>query len=607
MINNILAKYVLASVVTLFPALARAADTTIVVSPGSEEVLMDAVRQAREFKRMHSTADGYQFYHNNKDYPRVTLHLKAGTYRLYEPLTLRPEDSNLIIEGEAGTKIVGSVSIGGWKPSEAVKDAYEAPVRRFNGIYPMFRQLWIGSRKAVLARDIIDEEQMPRIINYDKQRRELWVPASTVQKLKPGTLEIVLHQMWEISFLRVKNIRVVGDSAAVTFCNPESRIQFSHPWPGPMYHSKHDSPFFLRNDLSLLDTPGEWFHDTDKHLLYYIPQTDAELQDAHVEAPILETLVKVEGTAERPVRNVEFRGVSFAYTTWLRPSFEGHVPLQAGMYLTEAYKLRPQIDRTDNHKLDNQGWLGRPRAAIEVKWGQSVDFTDCSFEHLGGSGVDYLVGCLGGTTKGCRFDDIAQNGYVSGSFSPEGHETHLPYSPEDSRVVCDSQRVANNVFTDNGNEDWGCCAIAAGYVSRILIEHNTIHHVPYSGISLGWGWNRTPNCMHDNTVRANLVYDYATRVYDCAGIYTLGNQPGTVIEENVVRDIARPSYVHDPEHWFYLYTDEGSSNITLRNNWTPTEKYLKNAVGPGNVWENNGPKVDAAVKRRAGVRQTLKQ
>ena len=56
----------------------------------------------------------------------------------------------------------------------------------------------------------------------------------------------------------------------------------------------------------------------------------------------------------------------------------------------------------------------------------------------------------------------------------------------------------------------------------------------------------------------------------------------------MVRDIATPSYVHDPNHWFYLYTDEGSSNITLRDNWTPSEKFLKNANGPGNVWENNG-------------------
>ena len=50
-----------------------------------------------------------------------------------------------------------------------------------------------------------------------------------------------------------------------------------------------------------------------------------------------------------------------------------------------------------------------------------------------------------------------------------------------------------------------------------------------------------------------------------------------------------PDPVHDPNHWFYLYTDEGSSFITVRDNWTEADKFLKNANGPGNVWENNGP------------------
>ena len=60
-------------------------------------------------------------------------------------------------------------------------------------------------------------------------------------------------------------------------------------------------------------------------------------------------------------------------------------------------------------------------------------------------------------------------------------------------------------------------------------------------------------------------------------------------------------HVHDPNHWFYLYTDEGSSFITVRDNWTEGEKYLQNANGPGNVWENNGPQVDTVIRERAGL------
>ena len=102
------------------------------------------------------------------------------------------------------------------------------------------------------------------------------------------------------------------------------------------------------------------------------------------------------------------------------------------------------------------------------------------------------------------------------------------------------------------NEDWGTLGICAGYVSDINIEHNEISDVSYSGISLGWGWTRTVNCMRNNRVHANLIHHYAKHMYDVAGIYTLGSQPHSRITENCVSDIFSPGYAHDPNHWFYL-------------------------------------------------------
>ena len=39
----------------------------------------------------------------------------------------------------------------------------------------------------------------------------------------------------------------------------------------------------------------------------------------------------------------------------------------------------------------------------------------------------------------------------------------------------------------------------------------------------------------------------------------------------------------------------------MKNNWTPSQKYLQNANGPGNVWSNNGPQVHDSVKQNAGL------
>ena len=566
--------------------------------------LTSALRQAREWRRTE----------DNRIQGGITIYMEGGTYAFYEPVFIRPEDSGTkesptIIRSVGDEKVIlsGGISINGWKKQGKV---WVADVPAFNGRPLDFRQLWVNGKKAVRARDVEDFEKMNRICSVDEKNEILYVPAVSIRRLidnkgnlKAKYAELVLHQMWCVANLRIRSVEVQGDSAAIRFHQPESRIQFEHPWPRPMVTTDgHNSAFYLTNARELQDVPGEWYHDIDARKIYYYPREGEKMQEAEVIVPAVETLVRVEGTVDRPVRHIRFEKITFSYTTWMRPSEKGHVPLQAGMYLTDGYRIDPKMQRNYlNHPLDNQGWLGRPAAAVCVVAARQIDFERCRFEHLGSTGLDYEEAVQGGVVRGCLFRDIAGNGLLVGSFSPAAHETHLPYDPADRREVCTQQQINNCYFTEIGNEDWGCLAIAVGYVEDVNIEHNEISEVPYSGISLGWGWTQTVNCMRNNRVHANLIHHYAKHMYDVAGIYTLGSQPKSYVTENCVHSIYKPGYVHDPNHWFYLYTDEGSSFITVRDNWTEGEKYLQNANGPGNVWENNGPKVDSVIRERAGL------
>ena len=566
--------------------------------------LTSALRQAREWRRTE----------DNRIQGGITIYMEGGTYAFHEPVFIRPEDSGTkesptIIRSVGDEKVIlsGGISINGWKKQGKV---WVADVPAFNGRPLDFRQLWVNGKKAVRARDVEDFEKMNRICSVDEKNEILYVPAVSIRRLidnkgnlKAKYAEMVLHQMWCVANLRIRSVEVQGDSAAIRFHQPESRIQFEHPWPRPMVTTDgHNSAFYLTNARELQDVPGEWYHDIDARKVYYYPREGEKMQEAEVIVPAVETLVRVEGTLDRPVCHIRFEKITFSYTTWMRPSEKGHVPLQAGMYLTDGYRIDPKMQRNYlNHPLDNQGWLGRPAAAVRVVAARQIDFERCRFEHLGSTGLDYEEAVQGGVVRGCLFRDIAGNGLLVGSFSPAAHETHLPYDPADRREVCTQQQINNCYFTEIGNEDWGCLAIAAGYVGDVNIEHNEISEVPYSGISLGWGWTQTVNCMRNNRVHANLIHHYAKHMYDVAGIYTLGSQPKSYVTENCVHSIYKPGYVHDPNHWFYLYTDEGSSFITVRDNWTEGEKYLQNANGPGNVWENNGPKVDSVIRERAGV------
>ena len=566
--------------------------------------LTSALRQAREWRRTE----------DNRIQGGITIYMEGGTYAFHEPVFIRPEDSGTkesptIIRSVGDEKVIlsGGISIKGWKKQGKV---WVADVPAFKGRPLDFRQLWVNGKKAVRARDVEDFEKMNRICSVDEKNEILYVPAVSIRRLidnkgnlKAKYAEMVLHQMWCVANLRIRSVEVQGDSAAIRFHQPESRIQFEHPWPRPMVTTDgHNSAFYLTNARELQDVPGEWYHDIDARKVYYYPREGEKMQEAEVIVPAVETLVRVEGTLDRPVCHIRFEKITFSYTTWMRPSEKGHVPLQAGMYLTDGYRIDPKMQRNYlNHPLDNQGWLGRPAAAVRVVAARQIDFERCRFEHLGSTGLDYEEAVQGGVVRGCLFRDIAGNGLLVGSFSPAAHETHLPYDPADRREVCTQQHINNCYFTEIGNEDWGCLAIAAGYVGDVNIEHNEISEVPYSGISLGWGWTQTVNCMRNNRVHANLIHHYAKHMYDVAGIYTLGSQPKSYVTENCVHSIYKPGYVHDPNHWFYLYTDEGSSFITVRDNWTEGEKYLQNANGPGNVWENNGPKVDSVIRERAGL------
>jgi hypothetical protein len=581
-------------------------DTNAATQGASLASVEMGLRKARELRRLNQVATN----------EAVKIILRGGVYPPSAPILIRSEDSGTensptIIQAVPGEKPVlsGGVQVSGWrKVTEKIPgllaagrgEVWTSEAPQFNGRVVEIRQLWVNDRKAIRAREP-NGDNMNRLLAWDRTRQETCIPAALVNSLRDfSSVEMIIGQQWEIAVCRLKSVRIETNKAFVTFQQPESKIEFEHPWPQPVMSTNGNSPFFLANTLEFLDEPGEWFQELPGGRIFYWPRADEDLAKTQVIAPALETLIQVEGSLDRSVAHVQFKGIQFANTTWLRPSRSGHVPLQAGMFLLDAYKLSPK--GTDYHRgLDNQAWIGRPPAAVSVRNATQVSFEHCRFEHLASAGLDFESGATESEVVGCVFNEIGGNGIQIGKFSDEGVETHPPYNPSDEREICSRIRIVNNLVTDCANEDWGCVGICAGYVRDTTIEHNEVNYVSYTGISVGWGWTKATNCMSNNRIIANHVHHVATRMCDTAGIYTLSVQPGTLIASNSVHDIQMSPYVSDPQHWFYLYLDEGSSYITVRDNWYPEEKILKNANGPGNIWENNGPNVSKQIKDAAGL------
>ncbi|MFA9193955.1 L-rhamnose mutarotase [Flavobacterium sp. FBOR7N2.3] len=564
-----------------------------------------ALRKARELRRLKdaSIKGG------------IHIIIKDGTYYFDEPLFVRPEDSGTadsptIIEADANAKPIfnGGIEIKNWKKTTTsinglkkgtvwVADAPEIAGELIN-----YRQLWVNDVKAVRAKSTAGTT-MERILSWDKETETCWIPFKDKSiQFEPG-MEMFIVQWWAIANLRIKNIEVKKDSARLSFEKPESRVQSEHPWPAPWISKNNgNSAFFLNNGMSMLNEAGEWYLDRKNRKIYYIPRAGENMASAKVTVPVLENLVEIKGTIDSPVHDVKFKGISFQYSNWLRPSQQGHVPLQAGLYLLDAYKLK--IPGTPNQAtLENQAWVGRPRAAVEVNFANNTVFESCSFEHLSSTGLDLHKGTNNNKVQGNLFKDIGGNGINLGVFSEEAFEAHLPLNVRDEREVCSNELIADNLITNVANEDWGCLGIAAGFVKNLTIKHNEISDVAYSGISMGWGWTHTENVMQNNKILANKIHHYAKHLHDVAGIYTLSSQPDSRIEENYIDKVYNSPYAHDPFLWLYLYTDEGSQGFTIKNNWIPIQKILKNNNGPkGNIWQDNNQFVSTTIKENAGIR-----
>lgn len=77
----------------------------------------------------------------------------------------------------------------------------------------------------------------------------------------------------------------------------------------------------------------------------------------------------------------------------------------------------------------NQAWIGRPKAAIQIKCGNNINFNHCTFQHLAATGVDYERAVSASIVENCHFTDIGGTALLVGTFPDEGFETHVPYTP----------------------------------------------------------------------------------------------------------------------------------------------------------------------------------
>ncbi len=509
----------------------------------------------------------------------VLVYLREGTHTLTSTLDFDVQDSGLngfqvvysAYPGETAV-VSGGRPITGWL--EVGGGLFAAPVGSLR-----FRQLYVNGNRAVRARTP-DAGSYHRVVFWDADNRRVEVGRSEVgQWQRQNAVEmVILGEGVNQSNLRVASIT----GAVVAPLEPERTRLFGQAYPP----KRTGRPYFFENALEFLNAPGEWYLNTDSNEVFYRPLPGETMASAAVVAPVLDRLIGVVGTLSSPVHDLQFRGLTFEHATWLLPDSEGYVGDQASIVFTEPLPA-DQISSYPGHRLP---------AAVHVEAANFVRFERNTFRHLGGSALNFYRAVSDSTVIGNVIIDVSGSG-ISIDLNLEGN-------PADSRLICRRNLISNNYIAGTGRDWYQSVGIMTGYTDSTTIEHNEVLDTPYSGITVGWGWDFADNAMRNNIVRYNNVYRTNQLMSDGGGIYTLSKQNGGLITENYVHDIARGP-VQGAFNISGIYLDEGSGLIAVHDNVlvnTGDRPMFQHANGAGVSFGDNGgmsPRVIANAGLRA--------
>ena len=543
----------------------------------------------------------------------IVVYLREGTYQLNSTVNFDERDGGKdghyvrykAYKGE-NPLITGGKPITGWTIHDETNNIWKA-----EGVDGLFRQMYVNGKKAIRARfpnlKSNGDHNFFRLNKVDSAGSAFLLNSSDVKSTdwkNPKKVEIHLMIAWAESILRLDSIQGRGNVSRYVPQQPERGKLFRRKYPmlGTAFMS--DPPkqqvYYLENAYEFIDAPGEWYLDESTGTVYYKAREGENMGTANVVAPSINTLFSILGKdTKTKVGYMEFDGLHFAHSNYLRPSEEGFLDLQAGMFNIEVME--------ENGRLgSNKFLLWRPDAGFRVENAHHMKIRNCTFTQMAANGLDMVSGTNDDLVEGNVFYEIGANGIMLGKFSQDSlTEIHIPYNPTDKDEISTRDTLRYNLITNVTNEHQGAVGIGAGYPRYVVIENNEVSYTNYSGISLGYGWTTKETAMTNNHVNKNNIHHISRLLCDSGPIYTLSNQgTGSEIKENYLHDYGASEW---SDYWVLpIYLDEGSSGFTVENN---SYKNAPSGVGrnmPGQYTERNNGGYIESVAAAAGLQGDFK-
>ncbi|MGJ8737183.1 right-handed parallel beta-helix repeat-containing protein [Zobellia laminariae] len=502
----------------------------------------------------------------NSPEAHIIINILPGTYYLSESITIPPSLSNLTIKGTSASE----VTLKGATPIQLDWQKYKDHMYVADvGQVSSFDQFVVNGKPQVLARYPNYDEAAQYWQGFaedalSKERVASW-------KNPVGTYFHALHGgRWGGFHFRITGIDADGNPV---FEGGHQNNRASKP---------HKVFRMVENVFEELDSPGEWYLNTEENKLYYWPLDDMDLNTAQFEVSVLKNLIQLTGTLENPVRNVTIEGVKFENSQ--RTFMDGYEPLLRSdwtIYRGGAVFL----EGTENCKVTNNEFtnLGG-NVILASKYNKNLEIKGNHIHDSGASAISFI-----GDPSAVRSPSFNYKEFVPVS------EMDTVSGPKNELFPRECL-VEDNLIYRIGRIEKQTAGVQISMAMDITVRHNSIYDVPRAGINIGdgtWGghileyndvfntvletsdhgsfnsWGRD-RFWHPKRAVMDSLTDANPNMWKWDAVHT------TIIRNNRFRC----------DHGWDIDLDDGSSNYHIYNNLL-LNNGLKLREGFARVAENN--------------------
>lgn len=510
---------------------------------------------------------------------KIDVFLRGGTYYLQEPLKFSADDS-------------------GAKAAPVVWQAHKNETPVFSGGVKLDLQ-WEPHKGGIMKAKVpagLATDQF--FVNGERQHLARYPNFNPAERIFNGyakdAISAELASRWADpsgGFFHVMHRHMWGGMHyVITGKDEKGNIRYEGGWQNNRPLGMHGNFRFVENIFEELDAPGEWFINTNSATLYYYPPvqggadglSQVDLSKATFEVPRLKHLVVLNGSEEKPVRFVSFKGLAIRHA--LRTFMETREPLL----------------RSD--------WTMYRGGAVLFNGAEDCSLTDCFIDQVGGNAVFVNNYNRRITVRGCHIARAGGNGVafigdpgacrnaIYWNDRPELATIDKTPGPKTSNYPADCL-VDDCLIYLTGRVEKQTAGVTLDMAQGITIRHCSIYDVPRAGINFGdgcWGGHVIEFCDVFDTVKETGDHGSFNswgrdRFWGLGGVDLNAISSGE--NKNLpLLDMVKPAIIHDNrwrcDHGWDIDLDDGSSAYEIRNNLC-LGGGLKNREGFYRVVENN--------------------